>query len=305
MLNPLSPWLASKFWRDCVLPRELTEAHRIRPALRAIEQRWPRETDADQDDEAPIFILSAGWGTGSTLLQRLVVSGGTALLWGEPFDHAAIVQRLAQTLHPIGPDWPKVKYFADRPSSDQMAASWIANLTPDFDHLRRAHRLFLLNWLKHPALVAGYERWGMKETRLTIDHAQYLKWLFPNARFLFIYRDVMDSYLSCKGVNWYSVWPDYRARRVSLFAHHWRLLAEGFLADAASVDGVLIRYEDLAAGRVDIELLSGYLDAGTLDARVLDRKIGSRRKRHTRLNPLERVIITTVAGGLRATLGYS
>ena len=52
--------------------------------------RWISE-EARQDDEQPVFVLSAGWRSGSTLLQRMIMENNRDLLmWGEPFPHCNI-----------------------------------------------------------------------------------------------------------------------------------------------------------------------------------------------------------------------
>ena len=43
----------------------------------------------DNDNEEPIFLLSAGWRSGSTLLQRLIMSDSNVLIWGNPTMNAA------------------------------------------------------------------------------------------------------------------------------------------------------------------------------------------------------------------------
>src|SRR6185312_12863121 len=46
-------------------------------------------------DVSPIFLLSAGWRSGSTLLQRMIMEKNhDILMWGEPFDHASIFDRM-------------------------------------------------------------------------------------------------------------------------------------------------------------------------------------------------------------------
>ena len=50
---------------------------------------------ADPADDAPIFLLSAGWRSGSTMLQRLLMSDPGVLIWGEPYDECGLVQALA------------------------------------------------------------------------------------------------------------------------------------------------------------------------------------------------------------------
>ena len=36
-------------------------------------------------EKGPVFLFSAGWRSGSTLLQRLITHGGEVMMWGEPF----------------------------------------------------------------------------------------------------------------------------------------------------------------------------------------------------------------------------
>ena len=45
----------------------------------------------------PIFVLAAGWRTGSTLLQRMIIEAG-ALVWGEPYSQAGPSQAMASVL---------------------------------------------------------------------------------------------------------------------------------------------------------------------------------------------------------------
>lgn len=43
----------------------------IEDGLLAIRRRWPELFDRD-DEEAPVFLLAAGWRSGSTMLQRML-----------------------------------------------------------------------------------------------------------------------------------------------------------------------------------------------------------------------------------------
>jgi hypothetical protein len=227
------------------------------------------------------------------------------MIWGEPFDHAAPIHRLSQIIAPINEKWPRDKYFEYAPDGEGLKNAWIANITPDVASLRRALRETLLQWLAAPARDHGYTYWGLKEVRLTIHHAEFLKWLFPNARFLFTYRDVLNSYRSVKGVKWFSVWPRYRVGKASYFAHHWRLLLEGFLDGYQRLGGILIPYEDLVAGDVDVDSISSYLGMGDIDGGVLERKVGARGQAKPELSLRERYVIQSIAGHLRERLGYT
>lgn len=258
------------------LPRELTTASALSEALEAIRQRWPSGASSADPADSPVFIFSAGWRSGSTLLQRLVVSSNEVHVWGEPFGESAFLPKLASGIAAITRDWPPDTFFSDAGGSNKLASQWIANLTPTIEALHAAHRRFFHEWLAISARdVHHSSRWGLKEVRLTIDHARYLKWLFPNARFLFICRNPVDAYRSWKGNAWYSPWSRYFTHAPIVFARHWRLLTAGFVSDYREVGGMMIRFEDLVSGAVSLESVAGYLDVSTIDASILDRKIGA------------------------------
>ena len=47
--------------------------------------------EARRFEEQPVFIFSAGWRSGSTLLQRMIMEfNKNIIIWGEPFDHSNI-----------------------------------------------------------------------------------------------------------------------------------------------------------------------------------------------------------------------
>lgn len=302
--NPLTMFLRSDLVARHVLPPPIRNAHRVGDAIRIIRARWPETVSTARDDESPVFLLSAGWGSGSTLVQRLVCSDDEALVWGEPHDHGIAVHRLAQMLEPIDFRWPLSRYFQLLDQSKPIEAQWIGNLSPSVANLKQAHRQFLLRWLWDPVRDAGRTRWGLKEVRLTADHARYLKWLFPRARFVFIYRDVIDSYRSCKGVKWFSVWPDYKVARPTSFAHHWRHLLGGFLDAADEIDALLVRYEDFISGVLPVSRIAEHLGLSSVDESVLEIRVGSRSKRHDGLNAVETALIRSVTDDLRKEVGY-
>jgi hypothetical protein len=233
------------------------------------------------------------------------MSDQQTMLWGEPHDHAVPVCRLAQMIAPIDDRWPRANYFAPPDSDAPLSEQWIANLSPKIISLQSAHRQFLRSWLREPAEQAGRSRWGLKEVRLTADHARYLQWLFPQAKFVFLYRDVLNSFLSCRDVKWFSVWPHYRVSRVSSFAHHWVHLVTGFLDAQSEINAHVISYEDLVEGRASLGALAAYLDSAAFDKSVLQVRVGARGARQERLSFREAATLDAIAGPLRARLGYS
>ena len=57
------------------------------------------------------------------------------------------------------------------------------------------------------------------------------------------------------------------------FARHWKLLAEGFVAGVDSVDGMLVRYEDLVSGNIDLALVAEHVGVEYLDTSVLEARV--------------------------------
>jgi hypothetical protein len=296
--------------RSLTFPSELKNVRLIDEALQSIKHRWPDAYHVEKDDVQPVFLLSAGWRSGSTLLQRLICSSGEIVIWGEPLGDAAIIPRLASSLNVLSKGWPQDSYFALNLELEKFSESWIANITPPIVFLRQAHRALFNSWLAQSALkVYGKKRWGFKEVRLTIEHARYLKWIYPNARFVFIYRNLYDSYLSWRGNEWASAWPKYFSFSPIIYARHWKLLLSGFLNGYKKLDGMLIKYEDLISGKFDLTELADHVRASYIDSTVLKKRIGSpngqqKRRKARFLTPIEKVCLSSISGNLMKKVGY-
>jgi len=100
----------------------------------------PDETDS----QAPIFLLCTGWRAGSTLLQRILVTDPTLLLWGEPLSEMTLVPRIAEMVsHSLSPRDLGLWYDQRELTSYLLPTTWIASLSPPGDDFRLAlRRLF-------------------------------------------------------------------------------------------------------------------------------------------------------------------
>jgi hypothetical protein len=295
--------------RRFTMPSELRDAPKLSHALNCIKQRWPSDTDMPEDRESPVFIFAAGWRSGSTLVQRLVVSSKEVIVWGEPLGDMGLTARLGSAISAIDHLYPHSGYFDDDPDPSSLSAKWIATLTPPIHNLRLGHRRLFQEWLGTPAKKRfGVSRWGFKEVRLTIHHARYLKWLFPNARFIFVFRNLFDAYGSWKGNRWGSVWPGYYSRSAIGFARHWRYLLQGFLDGYREVGGLLVKFEDLISRELDVWEITRHLGVTSVDPTVLDRKIRSSdqsKERREKVLIHERFILSQIGKPLLSKMGYS
>lgn len=277
----------------------------ISTGIAALQALCP--ADAAHDQEEPIFLLSAGWRSGSTLAQRLIMSAPNVFIWGEPYDECGIIQALADTTKAFRSDWPLKEYYYDGTPPGRLSGNWIANLFPSPQELRRAHRAFFDTMFAEPAKRAGATRWGIKEVRLSIEHGVYLRWLYPKAKFLFLYRNPLHAYQSyCRyGRNWYNTWPDKPVFTPTSFGEHWRELVTGFLKDREKIDALVIRYEDLIEGRLPLQDIERHIGV-EIDHSVLGTKVGSseRHGKRARVSRLEKWLLKRAVSPTAKTLGY-
>lgn len=145
-------------------------------------------------DEQPVFLLSAGWRSGSTLLQRMLMEHNQdILLWGEPFGHANLHDNLVNHFRCFTADWPPDSFFLSKKKTSDISDTWTANLYPDVERLFEAHRSFYRCLFAEPAARAGRRNWGLKEVALTIDHAAYFRALYPKCKIVLLYRHPHDA----------------------------------------------------------------------------------------------------------------
>jgi hypothetical protein len=79
--------------------------------IETIRARWPDALEQTPTD-SPVFILAAGWRSGSTLLQRMLMP--ECFVWGEPYGHSCMLQQLAEPLRCITDDWPEPHFFYEQ-----------------------------------------------------------------------------------------------------------------------------------------------------------------------------------------------
>jgi Sulfotransferase family len=268
--------------------------------------RAPDAVERERDTEAPIFLLSTGHRTGSTLLQRILVTDPRVLLWGEPLGDMALVCRIAEMMSSFICPW-NVEHWKDHnPTSSSIATSWISDLYPPGENFQLALRGLFDRWLGEPARQLGFARWGLKEVRLGAAEASLLHWLYPRAKFLILSRHPYDCYRSLADSNWdvYHRYPDICIDSAARFARLWNGLALSWSELPVGFPSFHIKYEDLIGGKVDFRELESWLGIEIRENVALSVSVGGTATR-PRLSWCERWIIRREAArGMRA-LGYS
>jgi len=191
---------------------------------------------------SPVFVLGGGGRTGSTLVQRLLISTGEIMIWGE---HAGV---LLDGLHRIVSG---MQAWIDKEGAGHLEwfrqegwNAWIANINPSHEAFVAGARAALLEALAAPAAQMGYRRWGFKEIRYNGAAVSLLKSLFPDASIIVLVRHPADALRSIKATSWYA--KDHGARPEA-FLGAWATISSSLAASASKFDGVLVlRYEDLA-----------------------------------------------------------
>lgn len=194
--------------------------------------------------QAPAFIFSSAGRTGSTLLQRLLISTREIMIWGE-HDGAMVaaagqlLERL-QAWHGLTDGRQQQEAFA-RHGHD----AWIPNLTPPMNAFIDGLRALFTESMGAEARRLGYPRWGFKEIRHDGNAAVLLKTLFPGARFIFSVRHPAEALRSLKSTGWYGLHCGSDPVR---FASIWMANVQSLLRAAPRLGPVLVvRYEDMVA----------------------------------------------------------
>lgn len=272
----------------------------VREALRHSE-RLGGDTPYDEASE-PVFLLATSWRTGSTLLQRVLMTDPSLFIWGEPWGRMSLFPRLADAVCAIDAEWPRDKHLVTNLEADPTKDFVAANLFPPGSDFRAALRDFLVRWFEPAASARGFSRWGFKEVRLGAAEALVLRWLFPRARFIVLLRHPYDAYRSCKDWTLYDRWPDRVVDSAASFARHWNRLAMSW-REAEDLDPVVLKYEDVVAEGFDFRALESRLGLKLDEGSALGSRVGGTRDKREPTREEKRVVAEEAREGME-TYGY-
>lgn len=274
-------------------------------AIDCIKLRFTEITTQEIQEitEKPIFVFSAGMRSGSTWIQRLMMSSSETLIWGEPYARSSIIQNMAKQIDPFSLEFPR-KDFIYNQAVENISNQWVANLYPDLKFFQQAHRLFFINLFAIPARQKGAKRWGLKEVRITGDHAVYLQWLFPESKFIFLIRNPYNAYQS------YKIFTHLAQQQMTTqnFGYIWRNLSKSYVIYHEKIKAKLLKYEDVVQGNFDLKELASYLEINLIDPNQLKRIANKndlpKIDETTKITSKEIDILKNVVNPLAENLGY-
>ena len=265
---------------------------------------------------APIFLITSVWRTGSTLTQRLIVSSKEILMWGEPFADSSIIQNLHTTTKPFLDQQTQYawNYFTpsrmEKQQKDKWMASmskeWIANFYPDIADLKSSYRVMLDHLFFESAKKEGFDRFGIKFVRLTVEHVQFLQWIYPDARIVFLTRNPYDAWNSYNGCNWTYSYPNLKVSKLVPFVKIWEKNTTEFL-QFQHPNSAFFRYEDIIQRPESREALRKHCLLESIDEDILQVRQKGISNPHTLKGISARDIehINKMTGPLATKLGYT
>lgn len=269
----------------------------------AFSEKWGLEPQPPSN--APIFLFASIWRSGSTLLQRLLCSNPDLILWGEPYTDTAILPRMAEASKAILQEsWLTPEHFiSDNEVMKNLSEYWIANLYPPPQAYQNACRVMVDTLFRYPAEENGFSRFGFKEVRHSVDVAQFLQWVYPDARFVFLVRNPWDCWASYRGASWYLQYPNILIESIEDFARLWVKNLSSFLKWHDD-SGMLIRYEDLISPNFSLQQLEAHCQLPNISPDPLQKKVRGVNYKPSDPNSEEAFILADICGELAKSFGY-
>ncbi|MFZ4814344.1 MAG: sulfotransferase [Phototrophicaceae bacterium] len=140
----------------------------------------------------PILLLASGQRTGSTLLQRFLLSHPRMMIWGE---HDGVLGAMLQRYERLY-EWDGM--FAHHLESFQASGynNFIPNLTPPLETIQAGFRAMVEALYQQPALAMGRDLWGFKEVLYDAEAALRFRALYPGLRVIYITRHPFGAFTS-------------------------------------------------------------------------------------------------------------
>ncbi|BDD12205.1 hypothetical protein FUAX_46370 (plasmid) [Fulvitalea axinellae] len=237
----------------------------------------------------PVIIVSSIVRSGTTLVQRLLNSSDNALVFGE-HSFQDLLEALNRHLGKSVFFGHHLDYF--RSLSDRVIEKgqdlWSADVLPPIDeYLRECYAGIWRSTLYHKefAQSKGRSVWGVKAAGIERGFADMLYRNLPNAKIIWIRRDLSDCLASAKSAGIYTD-PSQLDYFLNCF-NEGQQLAESLRGQERFLE---IEYQDLLKNPEEtIEKLSRFTGAKGIRAEVLNKRLNSATGTYLKPAPLSEV----------------
>lgn len=258
------------------------------------------------ESNRPVFILSSIWRSGSTALQRTLVTDPSIQIWGEPYADTNLLPALTQSaLALTQPNWPREGHFLNHKKvHDNPEQFFIANWYPPMKAMVEAHRAMLDRLFQQSAHEMGKERFGIKFVRISLNELYYLQWLYSDAKFLILVRNPWDCWRSYKGYEWIYRWPKGKVTSVQHFAKLWEKQTRGLLSHPQTDLVKVLRYEDFLQNDFNWGQLREFCELPNIRKDALEHRISGVNTPPQPITDADCLNISQICGSLASQLGY-
>jgi len=260
---------------------------------------------------SPLFILAPTARCGITLLQRLLNSSREIIIYGE---NKLPTNWIPQALLDVSAA-AEAHNRARKKLLDGSYDFWSSAAWPDTRQWSQAlveALELLLRTCQRCAAEDGFSRWGIKNPLDDAKSCAVLYNVLPHARFIFLYRHIVDVMRSYKGRKWLG-----SAQTCIEVAARWVRNVSYMLTGQIPDRILLIRYEDMLASPDEwTDRLEQFAGVSGIDRTIFQRKIntfaGKEENGHSPdqyiapqpLSAQELAIIRQLAGNMLRQCGY-
>ena len=124
---------------------------------------------------------------------------------------------------------------------------------------------------KQSATEMAKERFGIKFVRIGLEEMHYLEWLYPDAKFMILFRNPWDCWRSYKGY-WMFRWPKGRITTVQQFAKFGKDRHVNFFRTLNQIESTHLRYEDFLHPDFNWDRLKTFCELPKLNQQRFDKQ---------------------------------
>jgi len=221
----------------------------------------------------PIFVIAPTARNGVTLVQRLLNSSKQIIVYGENSHFMHTLSKHVYQAVQVHTEHAVKMNQARKQFLEETTEGWTSNLWPDTQvFMMLAFEAFYKEAVAYQQCSEqyGYQRWGIKNPLIHPDMIKHLKILMPKAKFVFIYRNILDVVRSALSRNFIAT-----DAQIAQYATQWKQFLRDVVA-AKHPDVSTIQYEKLVESPEPIlNELEQFTGITNIDPTVMQRKFNT------------------------------